>query len=79
MTLVWGRPMVQGSVIATGELAGLCVDQCVMADGRFTLLAPDDYRGDTLDVLLFDKRGDEVARESLYEDDGDDDDSEDDE
>ncbi len=79
MTLVWGRPMVQGSVIATGELAGLCVDQCVLADGRFTLLAPDDYRGDTLDVLLFDKRGDEVARESLYADDGDDEDPEDDE
>ena len=53
MTLVWGRPLVEG---------------------RFTLIAPDDYRGDTLDVRLFDRRGEEVARESLYTDDEDEDD-----
>jgi hypothetical protein len=45
------------------------VDQCPLIEGRFTLLAPDDYRGDTLDVKLFDVRGNELARESLYEDD----------
>ena len=36
--------------IATAELADLAVDQCLLVEGRFTLLAPDDYRGDTLDV-----------------------------
>ena len=70
MTLVWGRPMVKGASMATGELAGLCVDQCELTpEGRFTLLAPDDYRGDTLEIGCFDARGREVARESLYEED----------
>jgi hypothetical protein len=73
MTLVWGRPLVDGGSIVTGELADLAVDQCVLADGRFTLLAPDDYRGDTLDVKVFDAAGKELARESLYADDEDDD------
>ena len=74
MTLVWGRPMVEGAAVATAELANLAVDQCVLVEGRFTLLAPDAYRGDTLDVKLFDRRGKEVARESLYTDDDEDDD-----
>jgi hypothetical protein len=69
MTLVWGVPLVRDGVIATAELADLAVDQCPLIEGRFTLLAPDDYRGDTLDVKLFDVRGNELARESLYEDD----------
>jgi hypothetical protein len=78
MTLVWGRPMVDGAAVATAELADLAVDQCVLVEGRFTLIAPDDYRGDTLDVKLFDRRGQEIARESLYaEDDEDEDDDED--
>jgi hypothetical protein len=72
MTLVWGRPMVEGAVVATAELADLVVDQCVLLEGRFTLIAPDDYRGDTLVVKLFDRRGRELARESLYTDDGED-------
>jgi hypothetical protein len=68
MTLVWGVPLVPGGAIATAELADLTVDQCALTtDGRFTLLAPDDYRGDFLDVKLFDARGTELARESLYE------------
>ena len=71
MTLVWGRPLVGGAAIATAELAGLCVDQAPVVDGRFTLLAPDDYRADTLDVALFERGGREVARESLYEEDDD--------
>jgi hypothetical protein len=41
----------------------------VLRDGRFTLLAPDDYRGDLLDIKLFNEGGDELARESLYDDD----------
>lgn len=68
MTLVWGRPLVTGGAIATAELADLAVDQCVLVEDRFTLLAPDNYRSDTLDIKLFDRRGAELARESLYED-----------
>jgi hypothetical protein len=40
VTLVWGRPLVDGGAIVHGELADLAVDQCVLAEGRFTLLAP---------------------------------------
>ena len=68
MTLVWGTPLVPGGTIATAELAGLAVDQCPLRDGRFTLLAPDDYRGDLLDVHLFNDRLEELATESLYDD-----------
>ena len=66
MTLVWGRPLTDGGAIVTAELARLTVDQCVLAEGRFTLLAPDDYRGDTLEIAVFDRRGSQLARESLY-------------
>jgi hypothetical protein len=52
----------------TAELAGLVVDQCTLVENRFTMLAPDDYRGDTLDVKLWDGRGDKIAGESLYDD-----------
>ena len=69
MTLVWGRPLVNGGTVATAELARLTVDQCVIEEGRFTLLAPDDYRGDYLEVALYDGKGSQLARESLYEDD----------
>lgn len=67
MTLVWGVPLVRGGAVATAELAGLTVDQCPLVEGRFTLLAPDDYRDDYLEVALFDSRDEELARESLYE------------
>jgi len=72
MTLVWGRPLVSGGAIVTAELADLAVDQCDLLDERFTLIAPDDYRHDLLDIKLFGPRGRELARESLYagEDDG---------
>ncbi len=73
MTLVWGRPLVTGAVIATAELAALCVDQCPVLEGCFTLLAPDDYRADTLEVALFERGGRELARESLYAEDDEDD------
>ena len=71
MTLVWGTPMVPGGTVATAELADLAVDQCTLREGRFTLLAPDDYRGDLLDIKLFNDRGEELARESLYDEDED--------
>jgi hypothetical protein len=66
MTLVWGRPLVSGGRVATAELADLTVDQCDLVAERFTLLAPDDYRGDLLEINLYDVRGRELARESLY-------------
>jgi hypothetical protein len=77
MTLVWGRPLVSGGRVATAELADLAVDQCELVEERFTLIAPDDYRGDLLDIKLFDVKGREIARESLYgEDEGDEPDTE---
>jgi hypothetical protein len=66
MTLVWGRPLVSGGRIVTGELADLTVDQCELISERFTLIAPDDYRHDLLEIKLFGARGQELARESLY-------------
>jgi hypothetical protein len=70
MTLVWGRPLKPGGAIATAELAGLAVDQCPLVEERFTLVAPDDYRGDLLEIKLWDTKGRAVASESLYEEEG---------
>ena len=64
MTLVWGRPLVDGGAVVTAELADLAVDQCALVEGRFTLIAPDDYRGDTLDVKLWDAQGRASSRAS---------------
>ena len=69
ITLVWGVPLVSGGSVVTAELADLAVDQCILSGDRFTLIAPDAYRSDYLEIKLFDRRGNELARESLYEDD----------
>jgi hypothetical protein len=66
MTLVWGRPLISGGRIVTAELAEEAVDQCELVEDRFTLIAPDDYRGDLLEIKLFGGGGKELARESLY-------------
>ncbi len=66
MTLVWGRPLVSGGRVATAELANLTVDQCELNDERFTLIAPDDYRHDLLEIKLFGAKGQPLASESLY-------------
>jgi hypothetical protein len=79
MTLVWGVPMIAGGAIVTAELAGLAVDQCAVVEERFTLVAPDNYRQDFLEVRLWDTRGHELASESLYVDDDDDEDEDEDE
>ena len=79
MTLVWGVPQIRGGVIATAELADLCVDQCALVEDRFTLIAPDDYRQDFLEIKLFNVRGEELARESLYAEDDEEDDDDDEE
>jgi len=69
MTLVWGRALVEGGAVATAELGERTVDECALEDGRFTLLAPDDYAGALLEVRLYDDAGTELARESLYDED----------
>jgi hypothetical protein len=79
MTLVWGVPMIQGGAIVTAELANLAVDQCAVVDERFTLVAPDNYRSDYLDVKLWSASGSELASESLYVDDDEDEDEDEDE
>jgi hypothetical protein len=66
MTLVWGVPLIPGGAQVTAELANLAVDQCELLDERFTLLAPDNYRQDFLEIKLWSGRGQELARESLY-------------
>jgi hypothetical protein len=66
ITLVWGVPLIPGGTLVTAELANLAVDQCELSDQRFTLIAPDNYRSDFLEIKLWGKNGDELARESLY-------------
>ena len=74
MTLVWGRPLVDGAVVATAELGEVTVDQAPLVEGRFTLIAPDALpRRDARGAALRPRAASEVARESLYEDDGEDD------
>ena len=46
----------------------------MVVEDRFTLIAPDNYRSDFLEIKLWSKSGDELARESLYVDEDDDDD-----
>jgi hypothetical protein len=71
ITLVWGRPLIPGGAVVTAELANLAVDQCELVDERFTLIAPDNYRGDFIEVKLWGTRGNELAAESLYVEDED--------
>jgi hypothetical protein len=70
VTLVWGRPLVQGAVAAGAELDLETVDQEVVSDGRFTLVALDaltGYGDDIfLQVKLWNRRAQELASESLY-------------
>jgi len=76
ITLVWGVPLVPGGAVVTAELADLAVDQTELVEDRFTLIAPDNYRSDYLEIKLWSKTGDELARESLYVDDDEDEDEE---
>jgi hypothetical protein len=68
VTLVWGVALVENGTAATAELGPTTTDQCELVDGRFTLVSLDAYSGDFVEVRLFDGRGAELARESLYED-----------
>jgi hypothetical protein len=76
ITLVWGVPLIAGGAIVTAELANLAVDQCELLDERFTLIAPDNYRSDFLEVKLWGKRGEQIAAESLYVEDDEEEDVE---
>jgi hypothetical protein len=71
ITLVWGVPLTAGGAIVTAELANLAVDQCELLEERFTLVAPDNYRADYLEVKLWSRGGDLLAAESLYVDEDD--------
>jgi hypothetical protein len=70
VTLVWGRPLVQGAVAATAELDAETVDQEAISQGRFTLIALDalEAYGDDIfmQVKLWSRRAQELASESLY-------------
>lgn len=71
VTLVWGRPLVRGAVAATAELELETVDQEVVTNERFTLIALDALEGYGddifLQVKLWSRRAQELAAESLYE------------
>jgi hypothetical protein len=72
LTLVWGAPLVPGGATVTAELAGDTVDQCALVQSeRFTLVALDAVSGFGddlyLEVMLWNKRGELLATESLYE------------
>ena len=68
-TLVWGVALVPNGALATAELGPTTVDQCLLMDDRFTLVALDNYTGDFLEVRLWGAGGGELASESLYEED----------
>ena len=70
VTLVWGRPLVRGAVAATAELDGETVDQELISQDRFTLIALDALEGYGddifMEVKLWSRRALELASESLY-------------
>lgn len=70
VTLVWGRPLVRGAVAATAELDQETVDQELVLQERFTLIALDALEGYGdevfLQVKLWSRRAQELASESLY-------------
>lgn len=71
MTLIWGRPLVQGAVAATAQIETKTVDQEPVSQGRFTLIALDALSGygDDLfcEVKLWSRRAKELASETLYD------------
>jgi hypothetical protein len=70
VTLVWGRPLVRGAVAATAELETETVDQEVVSQDRFTLIALDALEGYGdeifMEVKLWSRRAQLLASESLY-------------
>jgi hypothetical protein len=70
VTLVWGRPLVRGAVAATAVLEAETVDQELISQQRFTLIALDALEGYGdeifMEVKLWSRRADELASETLY-------------
>lgn len=70
VTLVWGRPLVRGAVAATAVLDAETVDQEVVSQNRFTLIALDALEGYGdriyMEVKLWSRRAMELASETLY-------------
>ena len=71
VTLIWGLPLIRGTVAATAELDEEVVDQSAVEDGRFTLVAVDAVHGFGddmfLEVVLWDRTlRRAMASESLY-------------
>jgi hypothetical protein len=71
VTLVWGRPLVRNAVAATAELELETVDQELISNDRFTLIALDALEGYGDDIFmrvkLWSRRAQELASESLYD------------
>jgi hypothetical protein len=70
VTLVWGRPLVRGAVAATAVLEEETVDQELVSQDRFTLIALDALEGFgdeiLMEVKLWSRRAEELASETLY-------------
>jgi hypothetical protein len=69
IALVWGVALVPGGALATAELGPTTTDQCEVVEDRFTLVSLDGWTGDLLEVRLWGGGGNELASESLYEED----------
>lgn len=69
VALVWGVALVPGGALATAELGPTTTDQCEVVEDRFTLVTLDGWTGDLLEVRLWGGTGNELATESLYEED----------
>jgi hypothetical protein len=67
IALVWGVALVPGGALATAELGPTTTDQCEVVEDRFTLVSLDGWTGDLLEVRLWGGAGNELATESLYE------------
>jgi hypothetical protein len=68
ITLVWGVALTANGVVATAELGSITTDQCAIIEDRFTLISLDNYTGDFIEIKLWGAGGREVAAESLYAD-----------
>jgi hypothetical protein len=68
IALVWGVSLVPGGALATAELGPTTTDQCEVVEDRFTLVSLDGWTGDLLAVRLWGGSANELASESLYED-----------
>src|SRR3954453_18781892 len=70
VTLVGGEPLVPGAIAATAQLELDTVDQEPISNSRFTLIALDALEGYGddifLEVKLWNRRAQELASESLY-------------